>query len=95
MSAVSAEAATADSARQTAATAQTVRLLGLNCEPMPNMLLLPSRDDGEISAHPTSFLNSAFATFSSVERGMSSTKRISRGTLKSANAPRQAAMTLS
>ena len=45
--------------------------------------------------HPSIFLNSAFATFSSVERGISSTKRISRGTLKSASAVRQAAITLS
>jgi hypothetical protein len=35
------------------------------------------------------------ATFSSVERGISSTKRISRGTLKSASALRQAAITVS
>src|SRR5882757_747227 len=45
--------------------------------------------------HPSIFLNSAFATFSSVERGISSTKRISLGTLKSASALRQAAITLS
>jgi hypothetical protein len=29
--------------------------------------------------YPNNFLNSAFATFSRVERGISSTKRISRG----------------
>ena len=45
--------------------------------------------------HPSIFRSSAFATFSSVERGISSTKRISRGTLKSASALRQAAITVS
>src|SRR4029077_20048405 len=35
--------------------------------------------------YPSILRNSAFATFSSVERGISSTKRISRGTLKSAS----------
>ena len=40
---------------------------------------------GDVTASASS-RNSAFATFSSVERGISSTKRISRGTLKSASA---------
>src|SRR5581483_8556692 len=48
-----------------------------------------------LGRHVSIFRSSAFATFSSVERGISSTKRISRGTLKSASAPRQAVMTLS
>ena len=47
------------------------------------------------AAHASILRNSAFATFSSVERGISSTKRISRGTLKSASELRQAAMTVS
>src|SRR5207248_998804 len=45
--------------------------------------------------YPSILRNSAFATFSSVERGISSTKRISRGTLKSASELRHAAITVS
>src|SRR5581483_2292880 len=48
-----------------------------------------------LGRHVSILRNSAFATFSKVERGISSTKRISRGTLKSASPLRQAVMTLS